>query len=99
MEAKLIKRRIIGDGEAVEVFLDPIPCGIPFYHVTFSDALQIYSGQLRQSASEEWHYESNDGCELKSEFILKLLRLFQGTGAINCVFDIEAEDDWSKFGE
>jgi DNA-binding Xre family transcriptional regulator len=99
MEASHITRRIIWDGEAVEVFLDPIPCGIPFYHVTISDASRIYLGQLKQSASGQWHYESNDGGELRREFKLQLLRLFGGTGADNCVFDIEAEDDLSEDAE
>jgi hypothetical protein len=99
MEASHITRRIICDGGAVEVFLDPMPCGSHFYHVTISDASRIYSGQLRQSACGQWHYESNDDGELRREFKLKLLTLFQGAGADNCVFDFEVEDDWSEYAE
>ena len=93
MEASHIVRRMIWDGEAVEVFLDPIPCGIRLYHVTISSESRIYSGQLRQAASGEWHYESYNGGELKIQFELKLLSLFKGTRVDDSVFDIQAEDD------
>jgi hypothetical protein len=90
---------MIWNGEAVEVFLDPIPCGIPLYHFTISVASQIYSGEARQLASGDWLYEATDTGELQREFELVVLDILAWVFADICPLQIEPEDDQSGHAE